>query len=62
MDKNKIDSVVDEVLESKRLKQGVSILVKGGIIFAVGFGILFFVVNFLRKKHNCYMRNLDGKF
>ncbi len=48
MDKNKIDSVVDEVLESKRLKQGVSILVKGGIIFAVGFGILFFVVNFLR--------------
>lgn len=35
MEKNKIDIVIDEVLESKRLKKGVSILVIGGIIFVV---------------------------
>ncbi len=40
--KNKIDAVIDEVLESKRLNQGVQ-LAKKGLVFSVGIGIIIFI-------------------
>lgn len=46
--KNKIDAVIDEVLESKRLKEGVQIAKKGlGIGLTIGIVIFIFVVIFV---------------
>lgn len=44
--KNKIDSAIDEVLESKRLQQGVQIAKKGlgyGVLLAIGFVIIMLI-------------------
>lgn len=40
---NKIDAAIDQVLESKRLKQGVN-ATKKGLSFIAILGILFFIL------------------
>lgn len=44
--KNKIDKIVDEFAESKRLKQGFD-KVKKGVVFTTKFSILFIIIGFI---------------
>lgn len=45
--KNKIDSVIDEVIESKRLKQGFRAIILISIMLAIIFSILLGVSVFI---------------